>query len=444
MKVVHILNHFMPRQVAGTEMYVFALQQQLQHLGIHGCVIVPGFDQEGFDHYVFEGVEVYSYPQPIAPNHRVVIGIDHPSGLSKFCNLLERLKPDLLHFHEINNGNGISVFHAEAAKASGYRIMFTMHLVGYVCNTGTLLQNRRFKCDGAIGLRKCATCSLVYRGIPSRLSSLCSHLSVSLFRNHVALYGKKLGVLNVLGRAELIDRQLQRLHRIVACCDQIIVLNGWFADMLVKNGVSLSKIKIVEQGLPSSPGFEGEPVFSKPVSAKLRFVFIGRVYPAKGLDLLIKAVCKLPPSAYELDIYGPVNDTAYQQYCEALIEKGHAIYWKGLIPAGKAVSVLKNYDALCLPSVVTEMAPLVIQEAFAARIPVLASDVYGNAVSIKHRVNGLLFECNSVASLQQQLQVCIDEPSLLQKLQQQIQQPRSFSAVAKDYSAVYQQLMIET
>lgn len=51
---------------------------------------------------------------------------------------------------------------------------------------------------------------------------------------------------------------------------------------------------------------------------------------------------------------------------------------------------------MSLCSTFSEMSPLVIQEAFAARLPVIASNVYGNAEQITHGENGLLFNFNDV------------------------------------------------
>ena len=60
---------------------------------------------------------------------------------------------------------------------------------------------------------------------------------------------------------------------------------------------------------------------------------------------------------------------------------------------------MADYDLLCVPSLSSEMSPLVIQEAFAAGIPVLASRGYGNIEQIRHGENGLVFNFNSADSL---------------------------------------------
>ena len=102
---------------------------------------------------------------------------------------------------------------------------------------------------------------------------------------------------------------------------------------------------------------------------------------------------------------------------------------------------MHQYHALCLCSTFSEMSPLVIQEAFAAGIPVIASHVYGNAEQIQHGVNGLLFKFNNVQSLHEQIQLCIDNPVLLDGLRHNIKPPKSFSNVAAAYKDLYSSLI---
>lgn len=50
-----------------------------------------------------------------------------------------------------------------------------------------------------------------------------------------------------------------------------------------------------------------------------------------------------------------------------------------------------NHDVLCLCSTFSEMGPLVIHEAKAGGIPILAIYIFGNAEQIQDGVDGLVF-----------------------------------------------------
>ena len=87
------------------------------------------------------------------------------------------------------------------------------------------------------------------------------------------------------------------------------------------------------------------------------------------------------------------------------------------------------------------MSPLVIQEAFAANVPVIASDVYGNAEQITHNENGWLFTFKDSDSLKLQLQQLINNPSLVEKAKNNIKPVKSFSTVASEYLIVYKKVL---
>jgi glycosyltransferase involved in cell wall biosynthesis len=104
------------------------------------------------------------------------------------------------------------------------------------------------------------------------------------------------------------------------------------------------------------------------------------------------------------------------------------------------IQTMQQYDALCLCSAFSEMSPLVIQEAFAAGIPVIASNVYGNTEQIQHGSNGLLFAFKNIDSLFLQLKQCVENPGLLPGLKRNIIPPQTFTEVAEQYEALYRLL----
>ena len=113
----------------------------------------------------------------------------------------------------------------------------------------------------------------------------------------------------------------------------------------------------------------------------------------------------------------------------------------GVIEPSYMVSTLTNYHLLCLPSVICEMSPLVIQEAFAAGVPVLASNVYGNAEQITDGENGWLFKFNDVNDLKNKLQQLINDPLLIEKASLHIAPVKSFDTVADEHEKLYKEIV---
>ena len=172
----------------------------------------------------------------------------------------------------------------------------------------------------------------------------------------------------------------------------------------------------------------------------LRLVFIGRIDPFKGVHLLLDAIAEMCPEELELDIYGQAVDEAYYRKCIERSRNWTHVKWKGVVGQQQLIPLLSTYDALCLPSTFSEMSPLVIQEAFAAGIPVIGSDVYGIAEQVKDGINGLLFPFNNVEALRRQIRRLIDQPEILDQLTVNTQEPPSFTRVAGQTMKVYKEL----
>ena len=72
-------------------------------------------------------------------------------------------------------------------------------------------------------------------------------------------------------------------------------------------------------------------------------------------------------------------------------------------------AVLHDVDVLVVPSMWIENAPFIIREAFAAGVPVIASNLGGMAEMVKDGVDGLLFPPGDAVSLGGCLRRLIEE-----------------------------------
>lgn len=91
--------------------------------------------------------------------------------------------------------------------------------------------------------------------------------------------------------------------------------------------------------------------------------------------------------------------------------------------------IYKDIDCLVVPSQRHEGFGLVIIEAMAYKIPVIASDLEPFKELIQHDFNGLLFERNNINSLKTQMQRIISEKELRERLAE-----NGFTFVSKNYT----------
>ena len=107
------------------------------------------------------------------------------------------------------------------------------------------------------------------------------------------------------------------------------------------------------------------------------FLFVGRVYPRKGLHVLVEAVARAHAhgAAVRVDVF----DAAYErQLCRAVHEHGlgEAVRFLGHREGEELLGLYARCRGLVLPSL-DEAAPMVVAEAMAVGKPVVATAVCG-------------------------------------------------------------------
>ena len=104
-----------------------------------------------------------------------------------------------------------------------------------------------------------------------------------------------------------------------------------------------------------------------------RFVFLSRIGPMKNLRFLLEALRRVP-SQVVLDIYGPIDDSAYWSKCQRLMERTqHAIRYCGVVAPDRVLFTLSQYHFFVLPTLGENFGHAIV-EAWAAGCPVIISD----------------------------------------------------------------------
>ncbi len=131
-------------------------------------------------------------------------------------------------------------------------------------------------------------------------------------------------------------------------------------------------------------------------------VYIGRLYPEKGVDVLVKAAANVP--GLELDIVG---DGIMKKSLENLVADLGAsdrIRFLGFKTGQELEQVRSKARALCVPSVWYENAPLTVLEAMSVGLPIVASDIGGLPELVEDGVSGFLVKTSSVDAWMEALQ----------------------------------------
>jgi glycosyltransferase involved in cell wall biosynthesis len=153
------------------------------------------------------------------------------------------------------------------------------------------------------------------------------------------------------------------------------------------------------EGIPNSKD-DFSPCFLKAhplLLDKQIFLFLGRVHPKKGPDLLIKSIAFLEKNrlwdskTMRLVFAGP-NDSAYANQLTRLSEKlgvSNSIYWTGMVSGNQKWGAFQSAEVFVLPSH-QENFGIAVAEALSCGVPVMISTAVNIADPIKYDCAGLV------------------------------------------------------
>jgi len=226
--------------------------------------------------------------------------------------------------------------------------------------------------------------------------------------------------------------------------DMVVSLTHWFRDVLVVNGIPENKTVYIPQVSPEIDSGK----FVNDTHNRKGFVFIGRVDKQKGIDLILQIAKRLKKQlpGTVIDIYGP-SYGPYKAENRSLnwaypgLDNYDNVQYKGFLQPDDVLAVMNNYKGVILPSLVAEMAPLIIMEANALKVPVIVSDVPGSAELTRQYNCGLVFKYASSDDLLEKLIQLEKENN-----QFEFRQParNSFYQTAGIYETVYENISKRT
>jgi len=435
LSTLHLLAGYFPDSANGTEVFAHHLALGLQELGVEVAVAFHRAADKADvpDYYEFEGVPVHVLPALPGADERTARYGRRVAEATGFAELLERLQPEIVHFHGFSTTQGLT--HLAVCRARSIKTVYTMHTPGQWCLQGSLLHRGREVCDGVLQQYRCSECRLRALGVPGGISSALA--GVPRFRS-LPRGRSQLARLATIPSVVALHREAwHEFYDGVTC---VHALAQWTVDMVRRNGLPIEKARLVRSGAPSSARIVPRRDRS---SRPLRVVFIGRFTETKGPDVLIRAVQKLPKDAPIRVEFWSTNarpDTPYRRRWLSEIEKDSRLAAPKKIPHDQVIRSLHDVDVCAVPSIWLETGPLTVLEAFAAGVPVLGSDLGGIRELVRDGVDGRLFPAGDSAALAELLQGLIDRPGTLDRLRDAVSPPRRMEDVARDMFQIYTEI----
>jgi len=396
MKILKVIHGYPMRYNAGSEVYSQTLCLGLVKRGHNINVFSREEDSFALDFNLRteqdsldKRITVHLVNNPRMKDRYKVEEID-----KKFAEVLEKIKPDVVHFGHLNH---LSTGIVEVAKSKNLPIAYTLHDYWLMCPRGQFIQffpedkNDIWACCQNQENEKCAKlCYARYFSGESEYSKYDSEYWTNWIKHRME-HSRKI--------SELVD---------VFIAPAKYLYNRFHNEF----GIPKNKMIYLDYGFDLSGFGKRNRIANEPFT----FGYIGTHIPAKGIHILLEAFGKIKGNA-NLRIWGRPRG----QDTEALINissvYGDKIEWRAEYKNQNIVEEVFNYcDAIVVPSVWIENSPLVIHEAQQARVPVITANVGGMAEYVHHEENGLLFEHRSSDSLAKQMQKFADNPKMAREL----------------------------
>ncbi|SDE05944.1 glycosyltransferase family 4 protein [Belnapia rosea] len=321
-------------------------------------------------------------------------------GLATLAPLIEALAPDVVHVHHMLQvgAETIDLIRRLAPRA---RFIFTAHDFFPICpQEGQLLTTDGRLCHGPT-LDGCLRC------FPDR------------------------------GATDLVMRQLE-MRDVLGDFDHILVPSEFARGRYVASGWPAERFSVMPNGVPERPP---APHRIAADGRRDRFGFFGHVNRFKGSLMLLQASHQLSEAglAHRVTLHGGAayQSDAFMAEFNAALAGAPAATYRGAYTAEELAGLMEQVDWVVIPSIWWENAPLVVQEAFRHRRPVICSGIGGTAEMVRDGVDGLHAPVKDPAGLAEVMRRAIETEGLWSRLVAGIRPPVSLAEAACRHLKLY-------
>ncbi|MFB2623802.1 glycosyltransferase family 4 protein [Methanothermobacter sp. KEPCO 2] len=270
--------------------------------------------------------------------------------------ILKKEKPDLIHIH---NFTGFSPYVFRTVKSLKIPVIFTAHDYKIACPRATLLKGNNCVCNE-------------------------ERVFCSFYR---------------------------KFNKLIACDPDIMISPSTFLMQILNDREIFDKSEkvILPNPLPLKP----EKV--KKDYETIKIMFAGELNRHKGIEVLLEVIKLLDGYKKKFYIFGRGE---YEDVLKEISKNDDEVEYYGY---AAGIEDLKRFyrdvNVTLVPSLWYEVFGLVIIESFANSTPVIASRIGGIPELVINGYNGFLFEPGNVLELKELLINIIENPSILERLE---------------------------
>jgi glycosyltransferase involved in cell wall biosynthesis len=327
-----------------------------------------------------------------------------PGFANEFPALLRHLRPDVVHFHHFAVF-GVEAFYHVRKMLPMAKIVLTFH----------------------------------------EYLAICHHYGQMVTTNHNNLcYKSSQRACNAcfpdISQSDFFLRELY-IRRCLALADRFIAPSRFLAERLIAWGLLEHRVSIIENviPLPSTPSMPP----SADANAPLQIGFFGQISRLKGINVVLdcaRLLGQMDVSDIVFNIHGDYRHQPPEfqtEFLSRLKDIGPNVHFHGPYDPSRVDSLMRSVDLVIVPSIWWENSPLVIQEAFRNRRPVICSDIGGMAEKVRHEQDGWHFPVGKPASLGTLLRSLAGNRRLIRKVAANIRMPPTVDDICDAHVHTY-------
>lgn len=244
-----------------------------------------------------------------------------------------------------------------------------------------------------------------------------SHTATGLTRDLLFVSVLKAGGRRVIGHLHVVPEGSPGRARALRALDRLV--DRW-VTLAPSSAQALKGLGIEADWIPNPIRVAPNGHRSSSEAGPLRLLFVGRYGERKGCPELIAALARVRASGTDAELrfvgqeeYAGEEDVLRRGVDEHELES--AVDFAGVKDGPALANCYSEAQVLCLPSR-REGVPLVLLEAMAFGLPVIATPVGGIADYVTHRENGLLVPPGDVEAIAASIEELAADPSLRRRL----------------------------
>ncbi|KAA5536246.1 glycosyltransferase [Taibaiella lutea] len=187
---------------------------------------------------------------------------------------------------------------------------------------------------------------------------------------------------------------------------------------------------------------------NKSASDKMVITYLGNLQPSKGIKSVIEAACKLQEANinYHLKVIGQWRDEETKEYCESLVKSNSlSVKFYGPLYDAAKLEELYSSDIFLFPPNMPEGHPIVLIEAMAAGLPIIATNQGAISESVTNGENGYIVESNNPVQIAEKLIYLYENPLVRKQMgfksQEKYIEAFTSAKMIQNFSKVFNQIL---